>query len=32
MLHLTGDTTLPCYSSQEYLADEKLLDIPIESS
>jgi hypothetical protein len=21
-----------CYSSQEYLADEKLLDIPIESS
>jgi type IV secretory pathway VirB2 component (pilin)/type IV secretory pathway TrbD component len=32
MLHLTGDTTFRRYSSQEYLADEKLLDIPIESS
>ncbi len=32
MLHLTGDIRFPCYSWQEYLADEKLLDIPIESS
>jgi len=32
MLHLTGDTMFPCYYSQEYIADEKLLDITIESS
>jgi type IV secretory pathway VirB2 component (pilin) len=31
MLYSLGDSMLGCYSSQEYHADEKLLDITIES-